>query len=728
MRALLDVAMDSVAAEPEGVTYRSEVAGDVPALRCIPPGAVADRVILYTHGGGYFCGSAASLRKGAGHLALACGMEVLSIDYDLAPEHPNPAQVDSAVRAFRWLREQGYAANHIAVSGDSAGGGLCTALVLKLRELGEELPAAVMPTSPWYDLELVGERHVASRGTRSLLAAESLEGMAMGLLQGQSPQDPIMNPLYADLTGFPPTLIHVGTGEPLLSDSESFAQRAEAAGVDVTLVVDEDLPHIYVMLGAGRVPEADAALARMGAFARDKLGVAAPATGCPAARTIELDRHGPGYRIDFVELADELHARCPVAWNTTHGGHWFASGAQEVFDIARNAELVSSDHDTSGTKRGYMGVNIPPHHEKSTDGTRGGFLEMDPPEQRAYRTALNPYLSPAAAAQWKPVIAELTRACVDEHVESGEIDFVEDLANVVPAVVTMGMLGLPLRDWTVYCEVMHAGVYTRPDSPEYARVLELAMAAMGRIQASVREIRDEPRPGLIDALLTSDALAELNPSEAERVEAAMLLMGGGFDTITALTANVLEWLSQHPDERERLSRERDTLLDSATEEFLRYFTPAQGDGRTIQADGRIDGVELGEGQRLWLSWALANRDPSFFEDPHAIHLDRSRNRHFSFGIGIHRCIGSNVARSMFKGMLTGVLDMIPDFACTPGEAVHYDTTGIINGMKRLPATFTPGRRSGPGLEETIDRLQQVVVEQRLAEPPALRGAARAQSV
>jgi hypothetical protein len=121
---------------------------------------------------------------------------------------------------------------------------------------------------------------------------------------------------------------------------------------------------------------------------------------------------------------------------------------------------------------------------------------------------------------------------------------------------------------------------------------------------------------------------------------------------------------------------------------------------------------------------MANRDETVFPDPHTVHLDRTGNRHSSFGLGIHRCIGSNVARATFKTMLTAVLDRMPDFYCVPGGAVHYDTTGVINGMKKLPATFTPGKRLGPGLAETIDRLQQVCDEQRFAEPITARRAVK----
>ncbi|GAA5056903.1 cytochrome P450 [Thermocatellispora tengchongensis] len=435
---------------------------------------------------------------------------------------------------------------------------------------------------------------------------------------------------------------------------------------------------------------------------------------------ISLDRHSPRYRLEFERLSDELHAKCPVAWNETHGGYWFASGNKELFDIARRADVLSNDNDVNGTRRGYRGISIP-HVSNPERRTRGGFLEMDPPEQRHYRQALNPYLSPAAVERWKPVIEELTRACLDEVIETGRIDFVDDLANIVPAVFTLAMLGMPLKDWEVYCEPTHASVYTPPDSPDYPRVQELSMRMGMHMMRTIHDIRANPRPGLINELLN----AEINgyrPDDTEILGVVMLLIGGGFDTTTALTAHSLEWLSEHPGERERLSRERETLLNSATEEFLRFFTPAQGDGRTISQDCEINGTRFKEGDRLWLSWAMANRDEKVFEDPHHIHLDRTGNRHSSFGLGIHRCIGSNVARATFKIMLTAVLDRMPDYVCDKEGAVHYDTTGVINGMKKLPATFTPGRRLGAGLEETIEKLQRVCDEQRLAEPVTVRKA------
>jgi cytochrome P450 len=440
--------------------------------------------------------------------------------------------------------------------------------------------------------------------------------------------------------------------------------------------------------------------------------------------TYHFDRHTPDYRSNFRRITDEMHATCPIAWSDTYGGHWVAAGNREVFEIARSADHLSNDNDVHGERRGYKGITIPT--PARAQGNRGGFLEMDPPEQRFWRQHLNPYLSPAAVARWVPVIDEIVRASLDEKIESGRIDFVDDLANIVPAVLTMAMMGLPLKKWTVYCEPAHAPIYTPPDSPDLPRIGELHKAmVMDMAQEMMASAEHpDPRPGLVHAV-NSFRIDGEPAGIGDKLGVLLLFIGGGFDTTTALTAHALEWLGENPAERTRLSTERASLLDSATEEFLRFYTPAPGDGRTISADCEIAGQQFKEGDRLWLSWAMANRDPAVFDDPHTIDLARKGNRHTSFGLGIHRCIGSNVARQVFKRMLVAVLDRIPDYVCDPAGTEHYDTIGVIQGMKKLPATFTPGPRLGAGLDETLEKLQQVCDEQRLAEPVThRRGTAR----
>jgi cytochrome P450 len=426
-----------------------------------------------------------------------------------------------------------------------------------------------------------------------------------------------------------------------------------------------------------------------------------------------FDRHAPDYIDHFEEITHELHSRCPIAWTETYGGHWVTSGYSEVFEIARNATLLSNDNDVTHEGKGYQGITIP--RPPGTGERRGGFLEMDPPDQRDYRRALEPYLSPAAVARWKPMVEDLTRACLDERIESGSIDFVDDLANIVPAVVTMALMGLPLVDWVIYCEPAHATVYTPPDSPDVARVVEMSIAMGTRLAQSIAEVRRDPRPGMVNAL-TEALICGRALDDGEILDTLSLLIGGGFDTTTALTSHALEWLSQHPGERDRLRSDIAGLIDPATEEFLRFYTPAPGDGRTVTRDYELSGRSLEEGDRLYLSFAMANRDATVFTDPDTIRLDRKGNRHTSFGLGIHRCIGSNVARTTFKTMLTQVLERMPDYECVAGGAVHYDTIGVINGMKQLTATFAPGPRLGRPLDETIDCWQRTIDEQGLAEP------------
>jgi cytochrome P450 len=424
------------------------------------------------------------------------------------------------------------------------------------------------------------------------------------------------------------------------------------------------------------------------------------------------DRNAAEYRSQFKDITEEMHAKCPMAWTETYGGHWVAAGSNEVFELAR-CPAVSNDHDINNERRGYGGISIPKARRVSM--VRGGILEMDDPEHRTYRTVLNPYLSPAAVKRWEPFIHDVTRACLDEKIETGSIDFVDDLANVVPAVLTLAMLGIPLKKWNLYSEPVHAAVYTPEHSPDIERVTAMHREMGLDMVNNMLEIRENPRPGIVNGLLQLRIDGEPAP-DLEIPGNLGLVIGGGFDTTTALTAHSLEWLSENREERDLLSKNRDTLLDPATEEFLRYFTPAAGDGRTFSDDVELNGNKFKEGERLWISWAMANRDPSVFADPDKVDLDRKGNRHFSFGIGVHRCVGSNVARTVFKSMLTAVLDRMPDYHCDPEGAIHYECIGVIQGMRKLPATFTPGPTVGAGLDETLDKLQRICDEQRLALP------------
>jgi cytochrome P450 len=409
---------------------------------------------------------------------------------------------------------------------------------------------------------------------------------------------------------------------------------------------------------------------------------------------VEFDQHAPEYRETYPAKAHELREQCPVVWSTKHEGFWVVTGHEVLSAITKRTDLLSNDHDPAGERNGYQGIAIPARGD-----TRGGFIEMDPPEQSEYRRILNPFLSPNAVKEWLPLIADFTRACIDDVIETGRLDFVDDFANVVPAVLTMAMLGLPLADWEIYCEPAHMQVYTPPDSPDFDTMLEATSRMTQRLAEYVQIRKAEPRPGMITALLNAKVMGEFLPDDGI-IGTVTLLIGGGFDTTTSLLGGALEWLDSHPDERSRLVDDA-RYLDLATEEFLRYFTPAQGGGRTITQDCEVAGFEFSEGDRMFLSYAMCNHDPASFPNPDEIVLDRFPNPHAAFGLGVHRCIGSNLARLDFKYMLREALRRMPDYRIDHAGTEQYESIGTINGFKHLPATFTPGRREGPPLAEVM---------------------------
>ncbi len=411
---------------------------------------------------------------------------------------------------------------------------------------------------------------------------------------------------------------------------------------------------------------------------------------------VEFDQHSTKYRSGFPQIGHDIRSRCPVAWTDNHGGYWVITGRDLVGELAKHPDLLSNDRDPAGVRGGYDGISIPPPDGKTT---RGGFIEMDPPEQLEYRRVLNPYLSPTAIERWRPMVADLSRACIDEVIETGRLDFVDDFANIVPAVLTMGMLGFALTDWTIYCEPAHALVYTPPHSPDFPRVIAQSMRMRSRLEEEATKARTNPRPGMVKALIEAQ-MAGAPLTDEDIIGSTSLLIGGGFDTTTSLTAHALVWLNDHPEARERL-RDDPQLLDTATEEFLRFATPAQGSGRTITQDCEMGGYSFRSGDRVWLAYGLANHDPSGFEDPDEIVIDRFPNRHAAFGLGVHRCIGSNLARMTFKTMLGAILERLSSYRLIEGAAIRYEDIGTINGYQHLPATFSPGRREGRSLNETI---------------------------
>lgn len=243
--------------------------GGVTGEWSLAPESDPSRVLIFFHGGGYCSGSIQSHRRMVTEAGRAACVRTLAVGYRLAPEHPFPAAYDDALAAWDFLKKHRVEAHHIAVGGDSAGGGLTIALINRLRESGSTLPACAWLVSPWTDLTMSGTTLTTKDAVDPLIHKGYLEELATAYLPaGFDRKDPLVSPLYANLKGFSPTLIQVGSAETLLEDATRFAAAAGAADVPVMLEVWPQMIHAWPLWNA-RLEAGREALARAGTFIRD---------------------------------------------------------------------------------------------------------------------------------------------------------------------------------------------------------------------------------------------------------------------------------------------------------------------------------------------------------------------------------------------------------------------------------------------------------------------------
>lgn len=395
---------------------------------------------------------------------------------------------------------------------------------------------------------------------------------------------------------------------------------------------------------------------------------------------VDFDHHSEQFVADPWSQLARLRSECPVARTGSYGGFWVITGYEEIRQVATDDETFSSAET----------LVIPP---KKNVGQKSIPAEMDAPEFLAFRKVLHPMLSPAAVDRITPVIERFVHAAIDDFIETGSCDFVHDFADPVPAMTTLYKLGLPVELWKDFSVPLHQVVFLRQDSPRRVNVAEGLQFVAQTIRDTIAARRKSPRDDMISYMLS--ATVDGRPvTDHEVKEMATLIVQGGFDTTGSAISNALIQMDNDRELRRRLIQEP-SLMASAVEEFLRFEAPQMAMARTATRDVVIGDRHISAGDLVLMVWASANRDDSVFDDPDRIVPDRFPNRHVTFGLGAHRCLGSNLARRQMQVALQGVLRRLPDYTIDHDNAVRAETVGIVYGMFSLPANFPPGERWFP---------------------------------
>jgi cytochrome P450 len=391
--------------------------------------------------------------------------------------------------------------------------------------------------------------------------------------------------------------------------------------------------------------------------------------------SVDFDHNSAEFAADPWSVYRRLREQCPVAYSDAHGGFWIISKYADVVRVARDDRTFSSVPTTVIPDSGVYNL-IP--------------LQSDPPDVQRYRMALMPYFSAQALQSYEPRVRRFTSECINAFIERGNCELVTELANPVPSMTALKFIGFDPADWHDFAGPLHQLSFS-PDGSEGRRQALADIAAMDeRITQAIEQRRAAPRDDAISELIayTRDGVRF---SSSELHGLVKMLIFGGLDTTMAAASNALLYLSEHPEVKQQLVQEPGRIAN-AVDEFLRYEAPVHAFARNVRVDTEIGGQKIAAGERVYMLWASANRDPDRFENPDDVDFDRQNNRHLTFGTGVHRCLGAQLARMELKIMLEEILRRLPDFEIAYDKVRHPGSVTIIWGRTVLPATFTPGEK------------------------------------
>jgi cytochrome P450 len=386
--------------------------------------------------------------------------------------------------------------------------------------------------------------------------------------------------------------------------------------------------------------------------------------------TTDFDVLDPAYVKDPFGVWDALRTRCPIARTDRRLRSWLPTRYDDVAAIAHDIEHFSSC-EVGVIPRGTDDVELP-------EGLPP--ISSDPPVHTWTRRLLLPWFSHQRVAQYEPMTRTLCSSLIDGFVSHGRADAAADYAQQIPVRVIATMLGVP-SDLADTFTGWVRDVLEFADDAERRNRGRAAIVRYFLDQIDCR--RDEPGDDLISALLRSDVDGE-PVSDGHVLGIAALTLIAGVDTTWSAIGAALWHLASHPDDRRRLVAEPD-LMPVAIEEFLRAYSPVTM-AREVRADIDFGGCPMHVGDRVLLNFPAANRDPDVFDRADTVIIDRQQNRHLAFGVGIHRCAGSNLARMELRVALEVWLSRIPEFELADPDQVTW-AGGQVRGPRTLPVRF-----------------------------------------
>jgi cytochrome P450 len=386
--------------------------------------------------------------------------------------------------------------------------------------------------------------------------------------------------------------------------------------------------------------------------------------------TIHFDHWDHDFSQDPFPTYRRMRSECPVAHSDAHGGFWVVSRYGLVDEITHRPEVFSSRYVSVPRDIGFGDLPLPP-------------LNLDPPVHTRVKRLLTPAFSPPRVAELQPVTQQIARDLIAKFENAGRCDASLDFAKSVPIAVLCRMFALAPEEEDRFVDWVHRIIERGGQDHEDAVKAGLEMWQYFTELLGARR----SHPG--DDLMSNLALAEIEGerlTDDEILGSAVVLLLAGIDTTWSTLGSAMWHLARNPADRRRLVEESE-LMTTAVEEMLRAFAPTSI-GRMVKSDTEFHGAEFHEGDMMLLPLVCANRDEEEFSDSEEIVLDRQPNRHFAFGVGIHRCLGANLARMELRVALEEFLARIPEFELAPGEEVAW-ATGPIRGARSVPIVFPP---------------------------------------